>query len=165
MKLYHFFVKNHLMFNFYLYDLKDFGMLKNFIDEFDLNKTVILCIGTKKMFEDSFGVLFGDRIKSKKLYCFGSSKREINGTNFLKVYDYVRNKYKDYKILVIDSVYVNSKNKPILIYQNFGVKVSGLNNDVVVGDAGILFNAFSYNNYNSFDCVLTKLEKLFEKNC
>ena len=152
------------MFNFYLYDLKEFNVFEQVFlknnEKFDI---VFLCVGTKKYINDNFGVRIGDELKKCKVYCYGSSTREVNGTNFMEVYKFVKSKHKNSKIIVIDSVYFKTKSSPILVYQNQGVVVSGLNNKTPIGDAGILFNSFSYNNNEKFGNVLNLLTKMLKK--
>lgn len=167
MKLLGFFVKNYFVFNFYLYDLTEFNVFEQVF--FESNKcfdVVFLCIGTKNYFNDSFGVRIGDELKKCKVYCYGSSTREVNGTNFMEVYRFVKSKHKSSKIIIIDSVYFKTSNSPILVYQNTGVVVSGLNNKTPIGDAGILFNSFSYHNNEKVKNILgliTKMLKNFVK--
>lgn len=156
------------MFNFYLYDLTEFNVFENLFQSFvnfSLKNVVFLCIGTKNYANDSFGVLCGDKLKNKNVYCYGSSVREINGTNFLDVYNFVKSKHKNAKIVVIDSVFVQSTQKPILIFRGGGVNVSGLNSNALIGDAGILFNSFSYHNNEKTQQVLCKIEKMINSLC
>ncbi|MGN1208577.1 MAG: DUF1256 domain-containing protein [Christensenellales bacterium] len=152
------------MLKFDLFDLNDFESFENLFFEQTKNcEIVLLCVGTKKCAFDDFGVIVGDKLKNLKIYCYGSSKREINGTNFLEVFDFVKKKHSKAKIVVIDSVFVKSAKKPILIFQNYGVVVSGLNNNRPIGDQGILFNSFSYHNSETFEKVLNLIYKMFKK--
>lgn len=160
LKTYKNFVKNCYMFDFYLYDLNDFYV---FEDVFKLGientkQIVFLCVGTKKYKQDSFGVLMGDKIKKLKVFCYGCSKREINGLNYSKVYEFVKKKHQNSKIIIVDSIFIEGGKKPILIFKSGGVVVSALNNKMSIGDAGILFNAFSYNN----DDIAGKIMQLIE---
>lgn len=152
------------MFEFNLYDLKNFESLKNlFLNNNKNQELVIMCIGTKKYFNDSFAVLLGDELKKINLYVYGSSKREINGLNYLNVYNFIKSKHKNCKVIIIDSVYVKSEKKPILIYKNSPVNVSGLNSDIFIGDEGILFNSFSYSNLDYLKNIINLLKELFIK--
>lgn len=163
MKLLDFFVKNYFVYHFYLYDLTEFKVFEQvFLESNKNNDIVFLCIGTKNYINDSFGVKVGDELKKCKVYCYGSSKREINGTNFMGVYKFVKSKHKNSKIIIIDSVYFKTSNSPILVYQNAGVVVSGLNNKTPIGDAGILFNSFSYHNTGKVEKVLGLLTKMLK---
>lgn len=118
---------------------------------------------TKKYVNDSFGVVVGDKLKNIKVISFGSSKREINGTNFLKVFKFIKQKYKNYKTILIDSAYFNADNSPILVYQNYGIIPSAINSNIRIGDAGILFNSFSYTRKEIVDEVVYLLENMIKK--
>ncbi|MBE5746425.1 MAG: DUF1256 domain-containing protein [Clostridiales bacterium] len=152
------------MFEFNLYDLENFNILENLFKLNNYKKNiVVLCVGTLKYFNDSFGVIFGDLIKELNIYCYGCKKHEVNGLNYLQVYNFIREKHKSAKIIVIDSVFVKSDKKPILIYKNSPINVSCLNNNNLIGDEGILFNSFSYSNTKCFNKTLYLLRKMFEK--
>lgn len=152
------------MFEFNLYDLKDFNKIETLFLENNKNKDVVfICIGTKKYFNDSFAVMLGDKLKNYNLFVYGSSKREVNGLNYLNVYNFVKHKHKKSKIIILDSVFVKSDKKPILIYKNSPVNVSGLNSNLLLGDESILFNSFSYSNLDYLNKILILLSNLFKK--
>ncbi len=151
------------MFKFNLYNLENFDLLENLFLLGDNSDVVFLCLGTKKYFNDSFGVLMGDELKNIKVISFGSSKREVNGTNFLKVYDFIRQKYKNSKIVLIDSVFSGEKNSPILIYQNYGTIPAGICNNKRIGDESILFNSFSYIKKDIIEKVVKMLTNMIKK--
>lgn len=151
------------MFKFVLYSLQQFDMLEKIILSNMSQNTVFLCVGTKKYVNDSFGVVVGDKLKNIKVISFGSSKREINGTNFLKVFKFIKQKYKNYKTILIDSAYFNADNSPILVYQNYGIIPSAINSNIRIGDAGILFNSFSYTRKEIVDEVVYLLENMIKK--
>lgn len=150
--------------NFLVIDFYDFKKLQNEFIKNNLNANiVVICVGTKKYKYDNFGVILGDILKKEKIIVYGSSKREVNGLNFLKVYNYVKNKHKNCKIIIIDVVFCKSKIKPILIYKNQPIIVSALNNKIAIGDAGILFNSFSYYNKDYILIVSKFILNLFRE--
>ena len=71
--------------------------------------------------------------------------------------------YKNSKIIVLDSVFIKSDKKPILIYKNSPISVSGINNNIAIGDECILFNSFSYSSLDCFKIALKLLTKMFKK--
>jgi len=142
---------------FYLYNLKKYKLFEGIITKSLKNKKFIfLCIGNSNFSCDNFGVLIGNELKKLKYYSFGSSIREINGKNYNYIYKFLKNKFPNFKIVIIDSVY--SVNSPILIFKKGGINVSGLNSNRLIGDYGILYNSFSYSN-NSFKQKIIKLLK------
>lgn len=150
--------------NYCLYDLKNYIHFEKYmINLLKRENFIVMCIGTNKYFKDSFGPLVGDKLKSIKRYVFGSSVREIAGGNFLQVYNYIKQKFPAYKILIIDSFYCLSNKKPILFLKSGGINVSGLNCKFRIGDYGILFNSFSYNNMDYLDKIIYNLTKTFLK--
>lgn len=152
------------MFEFNLYNFDSFEKFENLFLQNNKNKDIVfMCIGTKKYFNDSFGVLLGDCLKNIPVYVYGSSKREVNGLNYLNVYNFIKNKHKNSKIVVIDSVYVKSEKKPIIIYKNNASNVSGLNSNLLIGDESILFNSFSYSNLDYLNNMVTRLSNLIKK--
>ncbi len=154
------------MTKFNLYNLKDIKIFEQlFLNIVKNEEIVVLCVGTKKYFYDSFGVICGDRIKNINIYCYGSSKREVNGLNFKQVYAFIKSKHKTSKIVVIDSVFSRAKNPPILILKNGGIIPSGINNKQEIGDVGILFNMFSYHNTDIIESVINFIENMIKKYC
>lgn len=152
------------MFNLSVYNLKEFSRLENmFLSCNKNNEIVVMCIGTKKYFNDCFGVLLGDKLKKLNIYVYGSSKREINGLNYLNVYKFIKRKHYNAKIIIIDSVFIKGDKKPVLIYKNGGINVSGLNSDILIGDEGILFNSFSYSNLDYLNNSIILINNLFHK--
>lgn len=156
------FVK-YIIVNFYLYDFKDKNDFINQVEKNNDKKVVIMNVGTKKYFLDSFASFLGDKLKKLNLYVYGSTKREINGKNFLKVYEFIKKKHKGYKVIIIDSVYSLNRKKPILIYSNEPINVSFLSSDKKIGDAGILFNSFSYSSKEFIDKSMGVIENIFLK--
>jgi len=152
------------MFEFYLYNFDKFYLFEKLFLLNNLNKDIVLlCIGTDAYFNDSFGVKIGDELKKLNFYVYGSSKREINGLNFLKVYEFIKKKHVKSKVIILDSVYLKSEKKPFLIYKNSPINVSGLNSDILIGDEGILFNSFSYSKIEYFNHAIKLLKSMFFK--
>lgn len=153
------------MLNFSLYNLKDYSLFEHILlKELLKTKFVLICIGTKSYLNDDFGVIIGEKLKKIKVISFGGLKREINGLNFKQVYSFVKQKLPDFKVVIIDSVFVKNNNKPCLIFKKSGVNVSGINSTELIGDYGILFNSFSYSN-NTKDMVVNLLFNTFNKLC
>lgn len=154
------------MSNFLLYNLNDYSLFEDILlNELKFKNLVILCIGTKNYENDAFGVKIGDELKNVKIISLGHSKREINGLNYSKVYDFIKQKLPEYKVVILDSVYINGDSKPYLVFKKSGVNVSGINSDKVIGDYGILYNSFSYSSKNIKDFVINLLTKTFNKLC
>jgi len=152
------------MFEFCIYSLKEFNLLENLFINNNLNKDlVLLCIGTNSYFNDCFGPKIGDELKKLNLYVYGSSKREVNGKNFLEVYKFIKDKHKNSKVIIIDSVYLKGNKQPFLIYKNVPINVSGINSKVCIGDEGILFNSFSYSKIENLNKLIYLIKKLFVK--
>lgn len=152
--------------DYYLYELCNYDIFeKNVLMNLKKEKFIVMCIGTKRYNYDSFAVLLGDKLKKLKIYSFGSSLREINGENYLLVYNFLKKKFPKYKILILDSVYCLNKNKPLLIFKNNPINVSGINSKVCIGDYGILFNSFSYTDKYIIDNIMNLLTKTFFKLC
>ena len=153
--------------NCFLYDISNYCLFDFVLKKELKNKNIVfVCIGTKKYFYDDFGVLVGDKFKKLKVISFGSSVREVNGLNYREVYSFIKNKFPGYKIVVVDSVYINNnKKKPILMFKKSTINVSGINNKTRIGDYGILFNSFSYSNKNIKTDIINLLEKSIYKIC
>lgn len=132
---------------------------------------IFLCIGTSKCLQDCFGVFCGTALKKQsKFKVFGSVFREINAKNFLQTYNYIKLRYKDNPIVIIDNAYIKNSKETKLILKNSGVCPNGINNCVEIGDVSILVNGFSYNmfttinNYkNVYKIIANALKKL--NNC
>lgn len=151
------------MFEFDLYSLNNFKLLEEvFLKQNKGKDIVLMCVGTQKIIEDDFGPLVGDKLKELDIFVYGSSVREINGLNFMQVYNFIKKKHPKSKIIVVDSVLVENK-QPILIYKNSPVRVSGINSEQFIGDESILFNSFSYYNLDIKHSAIFLIKKLFEK--
>lgn len=150
-----------------MYDISNYCLFDFVLKKELQNKNIVfVCIGTKKYFYDDFGVLVGDKFKKLKVFSFGSSIREVNGLNYKEVYNFIKNKFPSYKIVVVDSVYINNSfKKPILMFKKSAINVSGINNKTRIGDYGILFNSFSYSNKNIKTNIINLLEKSIYKIC
>lgn len=153
--------------NCFLYDISNYCLFDFVLKKELQNKNIVfVCTGTKKYFYDDFGVLVGDKFKKLKVISFGSSVREVNGLNYREVYNFIKKKFPSYKIVVIDSVYINNNiKKPILMFKKSAINVSGINSKTCVGDYGILFNSFSYSNKNLKSNIINLLEKSIYKIC
>lgn len=153
------------MFKFSIYNFNQFNMLeKLFLQNNNTNKNLVLmCIGTNSYFNDCFGVKLGDELKKLNFYVYGSTKREINGTNFMQVYNFIKNKHKNSKIIILDSVYLKGDKKPMLIYKNSPINVAGLNSKYLIGDEGILFNSFSYSKLEYINNAINLIKNMFLK--
>lgn len=152
------------MFELNIFSLKEFKNLENTFLINNINKNlVILCIGKKNYFYDSFGPVLGTELKKLNLFVYGSVNREVNGLNFKQVYNFIKTKHPKSKVIIIDSVFVKGSKKPILIYKNSPICVSGLNNNCYIGDEGILFNSFSYSNFKVVKKIVNLLKNMFNK--
>ena len=156
------FVKNFLV-DYYLYDFNHANDFVEKVAERLNRKFVVMNIGTKNYFLDSFGFKMGEKLKKLQIYAYGGKKREINGRKFLKTYKFIKEKHKDYDIVILDSVYSLNNKKPILIYKDSPIRVSFLTNKIEIGNAGILFNSFSYSSEESLDKTVKVVEKIFQK--
>ena len=152
------------MFELNVYSLSEFSVLEKLFLLNNINKDLVfLCIGTQKYYLDSFGVKIGDKLKKLNFFVYGSSKREINGNNFLKVYEFIKKKHPNSKIIVIDSVYVKGNKKPVLIYKNTPINAGSLIGNYQIGHEGILFNSFSYSKIDDFNKIINLITNFFAK--
>ena len=149
------------MFEFFLYDLKHFSSLEKLFLSNNLKKEVVfLCVGTNSYFNDCFGPKIGDELKKLNFFVYGSSKREVNGLNCFKIYEFIKLKHKNCKVIILDSVFIKGEKKPFLIYKNSPIKISALNSDLSIGDEGILFNSFSYSKLEYINKVIDLIVKM-----
>lgn len=152
------------MFEILANNLKEYEIIKERFFENNLNKNIVfMCIGTNKYFLDSFGAKMGDKLKQLNFYVYGSSKREINGKNYINVYNFIRKKHKKSKIIIIDSVYLQGKTKPMIVYKSHPINVSGINSKNFIGDEGLLFNSFSYQDEISLRFAIDNIFSLIEE--
>lgn len=143
------------MFQFSLSNLNDakifYDIFFNYVKGLK-QKPVFLCVGTNKIKNDCFGPNMGSILKKNfRFFVYGSLKREVNGLNFVEVFNFIKKKHENAPVIVIDNVLIKNSNNIKLIFKNEGIFPRGLsNNKHLIGDASLLINGFEYNNCDNF---------------
>jgi len=138
------------------------------------NFPVVICIGSASVSGDSLGPMVGDLLREKynvKAYVYGGIRQPVNGVNYTKYLQHVREQHKESFIFAVDACVGERTDIGKIKISTGGVSAGGaLNKNFArVGDIGILgvvaerqndnlsaLMQVSYNIVNQMSAVIAK---------
>lgn len=120
--------------------IKELNIFENFCIK-NKEKIVFMCVGNSKVWYDSFGPIVGSLLTNTykiKSYVYGNCEKNITRTNLLSYINFIKTKHFNKKIIVIDSAINDSPDIKIVVFRKGGVVCAYYENNVGIGDMGIL---------------------------
>lgn len=113
------------------------------------NIPIILCVGTSKCVSDCIAPYIGSILKKLNVqtFVYGTQKNNVDGLNLSDYYDYIINKHKNNKIIIIDACLCTQKNLGKIWLKKGGI-ISCAKTQKRIGDFSLLINTFAIDSNN-----------------